>query len=109
MADLFQSIDGLTPELIEGVAERLEARAEMPLFADMRSRYFEALGLADDAQIVELGGGTGAVGRAYAARPGFRGSYTVTDLSQALIDYGERKAKAQATYGGNLGLTGAHH
>ena len=90
--NIFMNIDGLPAENIQMIADRLEARAGMERFAGMRDRYFDAMGLANDARILELGAGTGIVGRAYASRDKFAGKYVVTDLSEAFIRFGENKA-----------------
>lgn len=91
--DVYTNIDGLPAENIKVIADRLEARAEMEEFAGMRDRYFDLMALGPDARILELGAGTGIVGRAYVRRDGFAGRYVVTDLSRSLIDLGRKKAE----------------
>jgi ubiquinone/menaquinone biosynthesis C-methylase UbiE len=90
--DIFSNIDALPDENIRIIADRLDARSQMDGFAAMRDDYFDRMDLAPDAQILELGGGTGVIGRAYAKRAGFSGRYVVSDLSQALIDYARETA-----------------
>jgi len=92
--DVFMNIDALPVENVQVMADRLETRAQMDAFAEMRDQYFDAMALPEDARILELGGGTGIVGRAYASRDGFKGKYFVTDLSKILLDIGIEKAKA---------------
>ena len=94
-ADVFSNLDALPAASIQTIAERLEIRADSDDFAQMRAKYFDALALPDDAKLLELGGGTGVVGRAYATRPGFAGTYVVSDLSETLIDFGRAKALEQ--------------
>ncbi len=89
--DVFTKIDGLPAENIKVIADRLEARAEMKEFAGMRDRYFDLMALGPDARILELGAGTGIVGRAYVRRDGFAGRYVVSDLSRSLIDFGRKR------------------
>lgn len=91
--DMFENIDGMADETIQTIATRLEARAGMATFGAMRDQYFDAMNLADNACILELGGGTGIVGRAYARRPGFVGSYTVSDLSASFIEIAKGKCR----------------
>ena len=43
--------------------------------------------------ILELGGGTGVIGRNFIEYKNFRGKYTVSDLSTKLLKYGQKKAK----------------
>jgi ubiquinone/menaquinone biosynthesis C-methylase UbiE len=93
--DVFMDVDGLPSENIKVIADRLEARAQMDVFAEMRDRYFDLMKLEANAQLLELGGGTGIVGRAYARRPGFAGCYVVSDLSQSLIDFAREQAVAE--------------
>lgn len=90
--DIYLNIDALPDDNIKMLADRLDSRSEIAGFATMRDQYFDRMDLADDANILELGGGTGVIGRAYARRTGFRGSYVVTDLSQSLIDIAQTHA-----------------
>ena len=92
--DIFSNIDALPADNVKMLADRLDIRSQMDGFAAMRDDYFDRMALADDARILELGGGTGIIGRAYAKRSGFIGTYVVSDLSQSLIDYAKEKAKA---------------
>lgn len=95
IADVFSHLDALPAASIQMIAERLEIRADIDDFAQMRAKYFDALALPDDATLLELGGGTGVVGRAYVTRPGFAGTYVVSDVSETLIDFGKAKALEQ--------------
>ena len=97
--DVFMNVDALPEGNIEVVAERLELRAEIESFARMRDQYFDAMALPPDARILELGGGTGPVGRAYVRRGAFSGCYVVSDLSQSLIDIGAAKAETEGLAG----------
>jgi ubiquinone/menaquinone biosynthesis C-methylase UbiE len=93
--DIFSNIDGLPKENIKMLADRLEARSEIASFAGMRDSYFDLMDLPNEARILELGAGTGIIGRSYAKRTGFNGTYVVSDLSQALIEYGKEKAASE--------------
>jgi len=90
--DIFSNIDALPADNIKMLADRLDIRSQMDGFAAMRDDYFNLMNLDDDAQILELGAGTGIIGRAYAKRDGFSGRYVVSDLSEALIEYAKDKA-----------------
>lgn len=90
--DIFSDIDALPADNVKTLAERLDARSQMDGFAGMRDDYFDLMNLPDEARILELGGGTGVIGRAYARRPGFTGQYVVSDLSEQLITYARDRA-----------------
>jgi cyclopropane fatty-acyl-phospholipid synthase-like methyltransferase len=81
MADLFQIIDDIDADKQAMVIKRLEDRAQMPKFAAIRENYFDKIGLPVTGRIHELGCGTGAVCRAIASRPDFRGTVVGSDLS----------------------------
>ncbi|MBX3506895.1 MAG: methyltransferase domain-containing protein [Parvibaculum sp.] len=93
--DIFSNIDGLPTENIQMLADRLDTRSQMPGFAKMRDDYFGLMNLRPNARILELGAGTGVIGRAYAKREGFSGCYVVSDLSRSLIKYAEKKASEE--------------
>jgi ubiquinone/menaquinone biosynthesis C-methylase UbiE len=86
MPDIFQFIDDINADNQSMVAERLENRAQMAQFSEIRESYFDKIGLPDKGSIHELGCGTGAVCRAIASRPGFAGTVTGSDLSASLIE-----------------------
>ena len=86
MPDIFQSIDEIDAEKQSMIAERLESRATMQNFVAVRDAYFEQIGLKSAGRVLELGCGTGAVCRAIATWPGFKGEITGSDLSKSLID-----------------------
>ena len=68
------------------VVRRLEDRAQIPRFAEIRENYLSKIGLPLAGRILELGCGTGAVSRAIASRPGFIGTVVGSDLSAKLIE-----------------------
>jgi ubiquinone/menaquinone biosynthesis C-methylase UbiE len=96
--DIYSNIDALPDDNIKMLADRLDIRSQMDDFAKMRDEYFVLMNLPIDAHILELGGGTGVIGRAYVKRNGFSGRYVVTDLSQSLIDHAKNKAKEDGIY-----------
>ena len=61
MPDVFQFIDDIGPDRQAMVVRRLEDRAQMPRFAEIRENYFSKIGLPLAGRILELGCGTGAV------------------------------------------------
>ena len=86
MPDLYQFIDDIDADKQAMVVKRLEDRAQMPKFAQIRESYFDEIGLPLAGRILELGCGTGAVSRAIASRPGFVGTVVGSDLSAKLIE-----------------------
>ena len=86
MSDLWQFIDNIDADKQATVIKRLEDRAQMPKFVEIRENYFDKIGLPVTGRIHELGCGTGAVCRAIASRPGFRGTVVGSDLSASLIE-----------------------
>jgi hypothetical protein len=86
MPDLYQFIDDIDADKQAMVVKRLEDRAQMPKFAEIRENYFDKIGLPLTGRILELGCGTGPVCRAIASRPGFVGTVVGSDLSAKLID-----------------------
>jgi len=93
MVDLFQVVDDLDKEKQELVANRLEIRAAMPSFAKIRKSYFDRLGLLSEKHIHELGCGTGAICRAVAEDPSFKGQISGSDLSASLVNQARKLAK----------------
>src|SRR5215510_225306 len=86
MPDLWQFIDNIDADKQAMLVKRLEDRAQMPKFAEIRENYFDKIGLPLTGRILELGCGTGPVCRAVASRPGFVGTVVGSDLSAKLID-----------------------
>jgi 2-polyprenyl-3-methyl-5-hydroxy-6-metoxy-1,4-benzoquinol methylase len=86
MADLWQFIDEIDADKQAMLAKRLEGRAQMPKFVEIRESYFDKIGLPVTGRVLELGCGTGAVCRAIASRPGFVGTVVGSDLSAKLIE-----------------------
>jgi SAM-dependent methyltransferase len=90
--DIFRFINELDAPTTQGMIERLEVRANNPIFAGLREAYLVSLRLAPDAQVLDLGCGTGVVGRALARRDGFVGRLVGIDQSPALIAAARRLA-----------------
>ena len=86
MPDLYQFIDDIDADKQAMVVKRLEDRAQMSKFAEIRENYFDKIGLPLTGRILELGCGTGPVCRAIASRPGFVGTMVGSDLSEKLIE-----------------------
>src|SRR5215475_2407127 len=86
MPDVFQFIDEIDPDRQAMVVRRLESRAQIPRFVEIRENYFTKIGLPLAGRMLDLGCGTGAVSRAIASRPGFVGTVVGSDLSAKLID-----------------------
>jgi ubiquinone/menaquinone biosynthesis C-methylase UbiE len=99
MPDVFQSIDDIDADKQAMIAQRLEMRATMPKFAAIRDAYFGTIGLPSVKHVLELGCGTGAVCRAIATWPGFKGKVTGSDLSGSLIDAAKELTNAAGIEG----------
>jgi SAM-dependent methyltransferase len=83
--DVFSQAHDLDDATVQQLGERLEQRARDPAIAALREDYLDRLQLPSDAQVLELGCGTGVVARAVARRPSFAGRVVGLDLSPALI------------------------
>ena len=93
MTDVFLDIDGQPNESLSIISERLEARSLGGQFQEFTKKYFDLIEVDNQTNILELGGGTGVIGRNFIEYKNFRGKYTVSDLSAELLKYGEKKAK----------------
>tara|TARA_B100000029_G_scaffold498321_1_gene566979 strand:- start:477 stop:1301 length:825 start_codon:yes stop_codon:yes gene_type:complete len=94
--DVFLNIDHQPIESISIIADRLEIRSQSGQFANFRNKYFEQMKLNNNATILELGGGTGVIGRSYINfHNNFCGCYVVSDLSKNLINKGKSIAKKE--------------
>ena len=92
MNDVFLNIDEQPEESISIISERLEVRSQTGQFASFRNEYFSLMNLNNNASILELGGGTGVIGRAYIKETNFNGKYVVSDLSEQLLKFGKELA-----------------
>ncbi|MEJ1996373.1 MAG: class I SAM-dependent methyltransferase [Limibacillus sp.] len=95
MSDVFQVIDKVEIEKQKAIADRLEARAQMPSFLTVREAYFKEIDFKEFDTVLELGCGTGVVTRAIARRPDFKGEIKGSDLSSALIKKAQELASAE--------------
>ena len=93
MSDVFLSIDNQPKESLSIISERLEMRSLKGQFAEFTKEYFSLLDFDHDSKILELGGGTGVIGRNFIEFNEFKGKYVVSDLSRELLNYGLNKAK----------------
>ena len=93
MTDVFLDIDGQPNESLSIISERLEARSLSGQFQEFTKKYFDLIEVDNRTNILELGGGTGVIGRNFIEYKNFRGKYTVSDLSAELLKYGEQKTK----------------
>ena len=83
--DAMQFINEQDAATRERFIERLEFRATDPTFIAYRDAYLEVLGLPRTGAVLDLGCGTGVVGRAIAARDGFAGTVTGVDQSPDFV------------------------
>ena len=93
MTDVFLDIDGQPNESLSIISGRLEARSLSGQFLEFTKKYFDMIEVDNRTNILELGGGTGVIGRNFIEYKNFRGKYTVSDLSAKLLEYGQKKAK----------------
>jgi ubiquinone/menaquinone biosynthesis C-methylase UbiE len=90
--DIFQMIGSLDAEGVQRVVDRLEYRGKNDAFVAMREEYLRRLNLVPEANVLDLGCGTGVVARALAARDNFSGKIVGVDYSEDLIDAARRLA-----------------
>src|SRR3712207_4356424 len=69
MPDVYAQITEADPATAELVAQAMELRATDPEQRAMLARYLTHAGLPDNARVLEIGCGTGAITRALGARP----------------------------------------
>ncbi len=93
MSDVFLNIDEQPKESVSIISERLEDRSFKGQFSDFTKEYFDLLDYDENSRILELGGGTGVIGRNFIEYRNFKGKYVVSDLSKELLNFGEKKAK----------------
>jgi SAM-dependent methyltransferase len=84
--DVYRFINEQDAATTQLLIDRLELRAKNPTLTRLRDDYLDTLQLAPDAQVLDLGCGTGVIGRALAKRDGFSGRVVGVDHSQSLVD-----------------------
>ncbi len=90
--DAFRFINDLDAATLQTIIKRLEFRGKDPTFVRMRDAYLGKLPGGPEVQILDLGCGTGVVGRALAGRDHFSGRVIGVDQSPALIEAARRFA-----------------
>lgn len=95
--DIFQSIGSLDAEGVQRIVDRLEYRGKDETFVAMREEYLRQMNLAPNADILDLGCGTGVVARALATRENFSGKIVGVDFSRELIDAAQQLATEEGT------------
>ena len=93
--DIFQSIGSLDTAGVKQIVDRLEYRGRDETFVAMREQYLDQMNLSPEANILDLGCGTGVVARALATQEGFSGSVTGIDYSPELINVAQRLAQEE--------------
>jgi 2-polyprenyl-3-methyl-5-hydroxy-6-metoxy-1,4-benzoquinol methylase len=107
--DAFRFINDLDAATLQAVIDRLEFRGRDPTFCRLRNAYLDRLPLAGAREVLDLGCGTGVVGRGLARRDGFTGRVIGLDQSPALIEAGRRFAAAEGVAERIAFRTGAVH
>jgi len=90
--DIFQSIGSLDAEGVQRIVDRLENRGKDETFVAMRDQYLRQMNIAPDANVLDLGCGTGVVARALATRGNYSGKIVGIDFSNELIDAAQQLA-----------------
>ncbi len=90
--DIFQLIGSLDAEGVQRIVDRLEYRGKDDTFVAMREEYLRQMELASNANILDLGCGTGVVARALASRENFSGKIVGVDFSAELINAAQQLA-----------------
>jgi ubiquinone/menaquinone biosynthesis C-methylase UbiE len=88
--DLYTRLGELDEPTVRDIADILEVRGRHPQQVDMRAAYLGALGDVSGQRVLEVGCGTGVVGRDIAQRVGRTGSVTGIDPTVAFIEVAER-------------------
>lgn len=97
MPDVFANITAAPPELIDIIADVLEMRAAIPSQQAMIASYLGDIDFPENADVLEVGCGTGAICRVLASWPGVA-AITGIDPSEPLI----AKARELATDAGTV-------
>ncbi len=90
--DIFQLISSLDKEAVQRIVDRLEYRGKDDTFVAMRDAYLDQMVIDSNAEILDLGCGTGVVARSLAARENFSGKIVGVDFSAELIDAAQHLA-----------------
>ncbi len=93
--DAMRFINDQDETTLQNFVKRLEFRGKDPTFLSMRDAYFNKLPLASAASVLDLGCGTGVVGRALAKREDFPGRVVGVDLSPTFVREGQGLAKEE--------------
>ena len=93
--DIFQAIGSLDQEGVQRIIDRLEFRGNDEKFVAMRETYLDQMKLASDADVLDLGCGTGVVARSLASRDGFSGKIVGVDFSPELIAAAQQLAEKE--------------
>jgi ubiquinone/menaquinone biosynthesis C-methylase UbiE len=96
MPDIYITITEAAPALLERLMTSLELRAADPQQRAMLDTYLMDIVLPQNAHVLEVGCGTGAVTRVLAARPGVAAAVGV-DPSPVFIDKARTLGAGQAT------------
>jgi ubiquinone/menaquinone biosynthesis C-methylase UbiE len=91
MPDVYANITSAEPALVDQIASVLELRAADPQQRRMREAYLSEIALPEDARVLDVGCGTGAVTRVLAGWPNVREVVGV-DPSPVLLDKARKLA-----------------
>ncbi len=93
--DAYAITDTLNDNLLNVVANRLEARGKHPFFNQMLNEYLDIMDIDSAQSVLDLGCGTGVAARAIARRSGFKGKVLGIDISAFLAKLAAQLAKEE--------------
>jgi SAM-dependent methyltransferase len=93
--DIFQSSHEWDDATVQRIVDRLEFRGTDPAFSRMRDAYLDKLTFPPDAEVLEVGCGTGVLARALVKRADFAGRVIGIEPSPGLLDAARRLAKQE--------------
>lgn len=93
--DPHRFVNELDRNAIDGLIARLESRAKDDVFSRLFHQYIGKLALSEDATVLEVGCGTGAMSRFLAQREDFKGQVIGVDQSSRFIEAANRFAQSE--------------
>jgi SAM-dependent methyltransferase len=93
--DPHRFVNELDQAALERLIDRLESRAQDAVFARLFQKYAARLALPPNAQVLEIGGGTGATLRMLARREDFTGKAFGVDQSRHFIEAAIKFSRAE--------------
>lgn len=95
MPDPHRFVNELDLPAHERLIDRLESRAQVPVFANLFDKYVDQLALPASARILEVGCGTGVVLRTLMRRNDFSGTATGVDQCPSFIEAANKYSQSE--------------